>query len=211
MRGLRIMMVLALGVSVVAAPPVDPSPSAAFARVTEVVDEGGDVGAVSSGAGPAFGTYSWPVDGPAFGTYSWPVDGPVLRPFEPPEGPFGAGHRGIDIGAVVGTPVTAPADGVVAFAGKVAGALFVSVDHADGVRTTYSWLSSVDVRTGDAVIRGQLLARTGLGHPGVDPSHLHFGARYAGAYLDPMLLLERGGVEGLIRLARLEEVTPPPS
>jgi murein DD-endopeptidase MepM/ murein hydrolase activator NlpD len=199
MRGLRIMMVLALGVSVFAARPADPSPAAASARVTEALDEGGDVGAVASGAGPAFGTYSWP------------VDGPVLRPFEPPEGPFGAGHRGIDIGAPVGTPVTAPADGVVAFAGKVAGALFVSVDHADGVRTTYSWLSFVDVRTGDAVIRGQVLARTSLGHPGVDPSHLHFGARYAGAYLDPMLLLERGGVEGLIRLAPLEEVTPPPS
>jgi murein DD-endopeptidase MepM/ murein hydrolase activator NlpD len=199
MRGLRIMMVLALGVSVVAARPAGPSPAAAVARVTEALVEGGVTGAVSSGAGPAFGTYSWP------------VDGPVLRPFEPPEGPFGAGHRGIDIGAPVGTPVTAPADGVVAFAGTVAGALFVSVDHADGVRTTYSWLSSVDLRTGDAVVRGQVLARTGLGHPGVDPSHLHFGARYAGAYLDPMLLLERGGVEGLIRLAPLEEGTPLPS
>ena len=193
------MLVLALGVSVVAARPVDPSPSAAFARVAEAVDEGGDVGVVSLGAGPAFGTYSWP------------VDGPVLRPFEPPEGPFGAGHRGIDIGAPAGTFVTAPADGMVAFAGEVARALFVSVDHADGVRTTYSWLSSVEVRTGDTVIRGQVLARAGLGHPGVDPAHLHFGARYAGAYLDPMLLLERGGVDGLIRLAPLEEVTPPSS
>jgi murein DD-endopeptidase MepM/ murein hydrolase activator NlpD len=181
---------------VVAARPADPSPPAAVPHAPATVHGGSDAGAAPAAAGPAFGTYSWP------------VDGPVLRPFDSPEEPFGAGHRGIDIGAPAGTFVRAPADGVVAFAGKVAGSLFVSVDHPDGVRTTYSWLSSVEVRAGDAVVRGHVLARTGLGHPGVDPPHLHFGARYAGAYLDPMLLLERGGVVGLIRLAPMEEVTP---
>ena len=190
-------MVLALGVSAIAALSADPSPSTAAANATRRL--GSDDGVGSAAAGPAFGTYSWP------------VDGPVLRPFDSPEEPFGAGHRGIDIGAPAGTSVRAPADGVVAFAGRVAGSLFVSVDHADGVRTTYSWLSSVEVRAGDAVARGKVLARTGLGHPGIDPPHLHFGARYAGTYLDPMLLLDRGDVVGLIRLAPMEEVTPSPS
>ena len=141
---------------------------------------------------------------PGYGTYAWPVDGPVIRPFQPPAGPYGAGHRGIDIGVPVGTPVRAAADGVVAFAGVVAGERFVSIDHPDGVRTTYSWLGGIEVASGAPVIRGQALGRSGQGHPGVEPPHLHFGARFAGSYLDPMLLLGRDGVVGLIRLAALQ-------
>jgi murein DD-endopeptidase MepM/ murein hydrolase activator NlpD len=146
--------------------------------------------------------------GPAYGSYSWPVVGSVLRPFEPPAGPFGAGHRGIDIAAPAGTVVRASGEGVVAFAGKVAGSLFVSVDHPDGVRTTYSWLSAVAVRAGDPVSAGAAIAASGPGHPGIDPPHLHFGARYRGDYLDPLLLLGGASLVGLIRLAPLEEVTP---
>jgi murein DD-endopeptidase MepM/ murein hydrolase activator NlpD len=142
---------------------------------------------------------------PAYGSYSWPVRGQVIRPFDPPDTPFGSGHRGIDIAAPVGTPVGAAADGVVAFAGPVAGALFVSVDHPDGVRTTYSWLASVKVRRGDPVGRAQVLGTTGRGHVGLDPPHLHFGARVGDAYIDPMLLLERGSLVGLVHLAPLEE------
>jgi murein DD-endopeptidase MepM/ murein hydrolase activator NlpD len=146
--------------------------------------------------------------GPAYGTYAWPVEGPVLRPFELPEGPFGAGHRGIDIATPAGTAVRAAAEGVVAFAGPVAGSLFVSIDHLDGVRTTYSWLSTGQVRAGDQVAEGAVIGASGVGHPAVDPAHLHFGARYAGEYLDPMLLLAGSSLVGLIRLAPLEKVGP---
>lgn len=146
--------------------------------------------------------------GPAYGSYGWPVQGPVIRPFQAPAGPYGAGHRGIDIAVPGGTPVRAAGDGVVAFAGLVAGERFVSVDHPDGVRSTYSWLGGIDVVEGTPVAAGWLLGRTGQGHPGVEPPHLHFGARYAGSYLDPMVLLLSGdGVVGLIRLAPLD----PPS
>jgi murein DD-endopeptidase MepM/ murein hydrolase activator NlpD len=143
---------------------------------------------------------------PAYGTYGWPVTGSVVRPFGLPEGPYGAGHRGIDIAAPAGTTVRASADGVVAFAGTVAGGRYVSIDHPDGVRTTYSWLSAIAVHAGDRVGRGDPVGSSGLGHPGVDPAHLHFGARYAGEYLDPILLLERGSVVGLVHLAPVEEV-----
>jgi murein DD-endopeptidase MepM/ murein hydrolase activator NlpD len=128
----------------------------------------------------------------------------VLRPFEPPAGPYGAGHRGIDIGVALGTTVRASEAGVVAFAGRVAGSLFVSIDHPGGVRTTYSWLEEVTVRRGDAVGRGHPIGRTGFGHPGGGPPHLHFAALIAGAYVDPLLLLEPVGVVGLVRLAPLE-------
>ncbi len=150
--------------------------------------------------------------GPAAGTYIWPVRGPVLRGFEPPETPFGAGHRGIDIGAPLGTPIRAAGSGTVAFAGWVAGSLFISIDHPDGVRTTYSWVSEVAVASGAPVERGDVIGRTGPGHPGVDPPHLHFGARVGSTYLDPMLLLGRGSLVGLVHLAPLDErVGGPPA
>lgn len=142
--------------------------------------------------------------GPAFGTYSWPVRGPVIRGFQLPSPPYGPGHRGIDIGVPLGTDVRAAADGVVAFAGWVAGALFVSIDHPDGVRTTYGWLSGVSVRKGQTVSRGEVVASSGRGHPEIPTPHLHFGARVGDAYLDPMLLLQGLDVVDLIHLAPME-------
>ena len=142
-----------------------------------------------------------PAPGPAYGTYAWPVRGPVLRGFDPPETPFGSGHRGIDIGAPMGTPVVAAQDGTVAFAGAIAGGLYVSIDHPDGVRTTYSWLSEVSVRAGAAVERGEPIGRSGTGHSGAGTPHLHLGARIGSLYIDPLLLLERGSLVGLVHLA----------
>ena len=59
----------------------------------------------------------------AAGTWTWPARGPIVRPFDPPASPYGAGHRGIDVAVPVGTIVVAPAPGVVSFAGRVAGTL----------------------------------------------------------------------------------------
>jgi murein DD-endopeptidase MepM/ murein hydrolase activator NlpD len=140
---------------------------------------------------------------PTYGTYAWPAVGPVTRPFEPSATPYSAGHRGIDIAVPFGSPLSAAADGVVAFAGWVAGSQFISIDHADGVRTTYSWLSSVAVAEGQHVVRGEVIGATGQGHPDIPQPHLHFGARVGSTYIDPMLLLERGSVAGLIHLAPL--------
>jgi murein DD-endopeptidase MepM/ murein hydrolase activator NlpD len=160
--------------------------------------------AVATAAGAPFAAT------PAFGTYAWPVQGPVIRPFEPPPGPYGAGHRGIDIAAPFGTHLRAAQEGVVAFAGWVAGDLFISIDHPDGVRTTYSWLSEILVRRGQRVARGDPIGRTGHGHPDVSQPHLHFGARIGDTYIDPMILLGAGSVAGLIHLAPLGP-DPPPS
>src|SRR6266511_309497 len=90
----------------------------------------------------------WPARSATAHPYLRPVRGAILRHFEPPPTPYAAGHRGIDMAAPVGTPVLASNDGVVAFAGPVAGSLFVSIDHADGLRTTYSFLSAVVVKKG---------------------------------------------------------------
>jgi murein DD-endopeptidase MepM/ murein hydrolase activator NlpD len=144
--------------------------------------------------------------GPVPGSYSWPVVGPVIRGFLSPQDPYGPGHRGIDIAVPLGTPVQSSNDGVVAFAGWVGGSLYVSIDHADGVRTTYSWLSSVAVRKGDVVLRGDVVAATGYGHPEIPQPHLHFGARIGQTYIDPMILLGGGDVVSMIHLAPLDEL-----
>jgi len=139
----------------------------------------------------------------ALGTYAWPVQGPIIRFFEQPATPYSIGHRGIDIAAPFGTPIRAPADGTITFAGWVAGSMFMTIDHGDGVKTTYSWLSGFAVSKGAAVHRGEVVAYTGHGHPEVPTPHLHFGVRVNGVYVDPLLYLEGLDLVSLIRLAPL--------
>ena len=138
-------------------------------------------------------------------SWAWPVRGPVIRAFEPPETPFGSGHRGIDVAVPVGTVVVAPDAGLVVFSGKVGGQLFVTLDHGGGLTSTYSWLSETLVRKGDAVPRGASIARTGQGHAGGSVPHLHLGVRLDATYLDPMEFLEPPSVSAFIRLAPLSE------
>jgi murein DD-endopeptidase MepM/ murein hydrolase activator NlpD len=117
-----------------------------------------------------------------------PADGPIVRHFERPPTPYSAGHRGIDFGVPIGTAVVAAAAGTVAFAGQVGGALFVSIDHPNGLRSTYSYLSIVLVKKGQVVQQGQRIARSGPGAAGED-ANLHFGIRSGDTYLDPEPLL----------------------
>lgn len=141
-------------------------------------------------------------EAPAFpsGSWTWPVSGPVIRGFDPPDSPYGAGHRGIDIAVSPGTPILAPESATVTFAGTVGGDLFVTIDHGNQLSSTYSWISSSAVRKGDVVSRGQPIGATGFGHPGSSVPHLHFGVRLDGVYVDPLEYLTPMGVEDLIRL-----------
>lgn len=121
-------------------------------------------------------------------TYLVPVPGGVVRGFEPPAGAYGPGHRGVDLAALPGEPVRAAADGRVAHAGAVAGTTWVSLDHADGVRTAYGPLRDLTVARGDEVAAGGALGRLapgGHGHLGADEG-LHFSARREGVHVDPM-------------------------
>jgi murein DD-endopeptidase MepM/ murein hydrolase activator NlpD len=140
----------------------------------------------------------------AAGTWMWPVDGPVIREFEPPDSPYGSGHRGIDIAAAIGTPVRAAAPGTVSFAGSVAGSLFVTVDHGGGLASTYSFLQGTSVSKGEAVRQGQTIASSGPGHPDVTPTHLHFGVKLDGAYVDPLDYLQPANAADYIHLAPID-------
>ncbi|HEX5950503.1 MAG TPA: M23 family metallopeptidase [Actinomycetota bacterium] len=144
------------------------------------------------------------VDGTAAtvgGSWAWPVVGPVVRGFDPPQDPYGSGHRGIDIAVPIGTPIVAPESGVVTFAGSVGGELFVTLDHGGGLRSSYSWLSARLVREGDAVPRGAAIGLSGAGHPGSVVPHLHLGVRLDGAYVDPLAYLGPVPMAELVHLA----------
>jgi len=128
--------------------------------------------------------------------YSWPLSPVpvVLRPFQPPMHPYGPGHRGVDLAGAVGQPVLAAADGVVVFAGPLAGRGVVSVQHPDGLRTTYEPVTAA-VAAGAAVRRGQVLGELAVGHPSCRPAAcLHWGVRRGTEYLDPLRLVNVGRV-----------------
>jgi murein DD-endopeptidase MepM/ murein hydrolase activator NlpD len=123
--------------------------------------------------------------------FGWPLAGPppVTRAFEPPARPFGPGHRGVDLAATPGASVLAAGDGVVAFAGMVAGRPVVSVDHPGGLRTTYEPVAP-SVGAGQAVARGSAIGTLLAGHPGCPAAAcLHWGVRRGETYLDPLALL----------------------
>jgi murein DD-endopeptidase MepM/ murein hydrolase activator NlpD len=147
--------------------------------------------------------FALPTPARAAGDWTWPVVGPVIRAFDPPDSPFGSGHRGIDIAAPVGTSVKAAAAGTVTFAGPVGGRLFLTIDHGAGLESTYSFLDALAVRRGDVVSQGESIARSGTGHAGDLVPNLHFGVKLADLYVDPMDYLEPVEVWRFIRLAPL--------
>ncbi len=136
-----------------------------------------------------------------------PVDGPIVRPFDPPARPWGPGHRGIDYRVPPGTPVRAAADGVVGFAGGVAGGLHVAIDHPGGLRTSYAYLARVDVSRGDRVGTGDVVGLSGGTGPGHGPDVVHFGVRLGGRYVDPLTL---GAAPLRVRLAPVDGDLVPP-
>lgn len=136
------------------------------------------LGAALAPAASAAGSPPSPV------SYRPPVDAPVVDPFRPPPQPWAAGNRGVDYATTAGQTVGAAAAGEVVFAGNVGGSRHVVVLHADGVRTSYSFLETVNVRRGDSVTPGQAVGNT--------RDLLHFGARIGEAYVDPTLLFGDG-------------------
>lgn len=122
-----------------------------------------------------------------------PLAGLVLRAFEAAEPNWLPGHRGVDLGGQTGETVRAAADGEVAWVGTISGVSMVSVQHPDGIRTTYQPVEPTVVR-GEAVRAGQGLGRLLAGHC-TTTACLHWGVRLGDRYLDPMAWL-RGGETG---------------
>lgn len=122
------------------------------------------------------------------GQFEWPIDGKVVARF----GSLGGGRvsEGIDIAAPVGTPVEAAADGTVAYVGQDIPALgrLVLIRHGSGWITAYAHASELLVTRGQAVKRGQVIARSGESGA-VEQPLLHFEIRQARAAVDPVRFL----------------------
>ncbi|WP_394552359.1 murein hydrolase activator EnvC family protein [Agromyces sp. MMS24-JH15] len=147
-----------------------------------------EAGAREAGAREAGGSQT----GAGEADWSWPVPVPirVLAPYRAPATAYSAGHRGIDVAATPGSAVAAPAPGVVAFSGMVAGRPVVTIDHGDGVVSSMepvAGLVEVGTRVAERAVIGTV---AGGGH--CDGACVHLGVRVDGAYVSPFRFL--GGV-----------------
>ncbi len=127
--------------------------------------------------------------------WTWPVDGPVLRPFKLGDDPYAGGqHRGIDIGAPLGTSVRAPAGGRISFAGTVpTSGKSVTIQTPDGYSVTLVQLGTIAITRGAAVAEGAIVGTIGpSGELGAAAPHVHLGVRVTSdpnGYLDPLRFL----------------------
>ncbi|MBO9622903.1 MAG: M23 family metallopeptidase [Sphingomonas sp.] len=120
--------------------------------------------------------------------FVWPVSGPLVKRFGP--GKSGERNDGIKIAVPLDTPVRAAADGVVAYVGSDVPALggLVIVKHGNGLTTVYGHAGQLLVQRGQAVKRGQTIARSGkTGF--ADRPELHFEIRQGRTPLDPLTKL----------------------
>jgi murein DD-endopeptidase MepM/ murein hydrolase activator NlpD len=129
--------------------------------------------------------------------FLWPVQGRISGRFGnqrvyngTPKSP----HSGMDIAAPNGTPVKAPAAGIVTFAAPdlyLTGGT-VLIDHGAGVSSNFLHLSRIDVKVGDRVTQGQVFGAVGATGRATGP-HLHWGMNWFGVRVDPLLVLEASG------------------
>jgi murein DD-endopeptidase MepM/ murein hydrolase activator NlpD len=129
--------------------------------------------------------------------FLWPVQGRISGRFGnqrvyngTPKSP----HSGMDIAAANGTPVKAPAAGIVTFAAPdlyLTGGT-VLIDHGAGVSSNFLHLSRIDVKVGDRVTQGQVFGAVGATGRATGP-HLHWGMNWFDVRVDPLLVLEASG------------------
>ena len=124
----------------------------------------------------------WPIDGRMSGAWG---NQRVLN------GVPASPHMGFDIAAPTGTPIKAPASGIVTLASAdmhYEGGL-VFIDHGQGLITMYLHMSRLDVKVGDVVVQGQVIGAVGAKGRATGP-HLCWRMKWHGRFLDPALVPE---------------------
>lgn len=124
--------------------------------------------------------------------FIWPVRGRISGRFGNQRiynGTPGSAHSGMDIAVAKGTPVKAPAAGVVTMAKDlyITGGTIL-LDHGHGVSSNFLHLSRLDVEVGDRVERGEVIGAVGASGRATGP-HLHWGMNWFDVRVDPLLVL----------------------
>ena len=118
----------------------------------------------------------------------WPVQGQVTGSFGERIDPFngeGAFHSGVDIGTGYGSPIIAPADGIVTFTEVLGGyGKAIMIDHGNGISTRYGHLSGFAVAAGQHVHRGDVIGYVGESGRSTGP-HLHYEVRINDVPVNP--------------------------
>lgn len=124
--------------------------------------------------------------------FDWPLKGIMSSPFGLKRfynGQARRPHGGIDIAAPEGTPILAPADGLVVDTGDYFfNGNSVFIEHGLGLQTFYAHMSRIDVKEGDRITRGQVLGAVGATGRVTGP-HLHWSVGLNATWVNPLLLL----------------------
>ena len=129
-------------------------------------------------------------------TFIWPVKGRISGWFGSQRiynGTPASPHSGVDIASPKGTPVHAPAGGIVTFANPdlyLTGGTVV-IDHGHGVSSNFLHLSRIDVKVGDRVEQGQIFGLVGATGRATGP-HMHWGMNWFNVRIDPQSLMPPG-------------------
>jgi murein DD-endopeptidase MepM/ murein hydrolase activator NlpD len=103
-------------------------------------------------------------------------------------------HKGIDLASAVGTPVHAPADGVIGKAEWFSSyGLYIQMEHGGDLETRYGHLSRLNVAAGQFVHKGDVIGYVGTTGRSTGP-HLHYEVRVAGESVNPMPYMQESGV-----------------
>ena len=103
---------------------------------------------------------------------------------------WGRAHEGVDMAGPTGTPVYAPGEGVVTFAGRQgAYGNLIKIQHELGVETRYGHLSRIGVKVGQRVSQGEHIGAIGNTGRSTGP-HLHYEVRMNGRAVDPMSFIK---------------------
>lgn len=100
-----------------------------------------------------------------------------------------APHMGLDMAVPEGTPIHAPAAGIVTFAEPdlVLTGGTVLLDHGFGLSSSFLHMSRLDVKVGESIVRGQVIGAAGKTGRATGP-HVHWGFNWFDTRLDPALL-----------------------
>jgi murein DD-endopeptidase MepM/ murein hydrolase activator NlpD len=103
---------------------------------------------------------------------------------------WGRLHAGVDMAGPTGTPIYAPADGVITHAGWQSGyGRLITIKHEFGIETRYGHLSATRVQVGQRVSRGERIGDMGNTGRSTGP-HLHYEIRVSGKPIDPMIYIK---------------------